>query len=105
MADRPEKPDRREPPPGWKARKRTRVRARPPLPDQKMKALFEMLHAGLAREKCDNTLRLVKRWLKEQGLAFEPVEAWLNENGGYCDCEVVLNAEEAWQEARSEGSR
>ena len=104
MADRPEETDRNKVPAGRKARKRTRLRARPPLPDQQMQALFDMLHGELALEKCDNTLRLVKRWLKEQKLPFEPVEAWLNENGGYCDCEVVLNAEAAWQEEKSGGS-
>jgi len=105
MADRPKKPSREELFALWKATQRTHGEARPPLPDGQMQAMFKMLHDELKRTGCDNTLRLVKRWLKEQGLPFEPVEAWLNENGGYCDCEVVLNAEEAWQEARPDGSR
>jgi hypothetical protein len=25
--------------------------------------------------------------------------AWLHDNGGYCDCEALANAEEAWEAA------
>jgi hypothetical protein len=105
MEDHPDRRRQEEAYALWKAQQRTHGRAKPPLPDQQMQALFDMLKKERALPNCDNTLRRVKRWLKEQKLPFEPVEAWLHENGGYCDCEVLLNAEPAWQEARSGGSR
>lgn len=43
---------------------------------------------------CDNTLRHTMAWLKahyEPGQALEKVLAWIQEQGGYCDCEVMLN--------------
>lgn len=105
MADRPYEPSPEDAFALWKAGQRTRGRAKPPLPEPQMQALFDVLRRERALEKCDTTLRLVKGWLKEQGLAFERVEAWLHENGGYCDCEVLLNAEPAWRKSRSSGKR
>ena len=64
-----------------------------------MRALFDMLDAELPRQGCDHTLRLVLRWLQEEGLPIEQVETWLLENGGCCDCEALANAEQAWHEA------
>ena len=45
-----------------------------PLSEPQMQTLFDMLDAELPLQGCDHTLRLVRRWLSEQGLAIEPVE-------------------------------
>jgi hypothetical protein len=43
--------------------------------------------------ECDNTLKYTKQWIEEEGLSEheEEIINFLNENGGYCDCEVILN--------------
>jgi hypothetical protein len=41
-------------------------------------------------------------WPDTQVNAVVPVERvvlWLNDNGFYCDCEALANAEEAWRHA------
>jgi hypothetical protein len=64
-----------------------------------MKALFDMLDVEFPRQGCDHTLRLTRAWLASKGLPVQPVVAWLEDNGGYCDCEALANAEEAWRHA------
>ncbi len=99
MTNRPDKRTRKEALGLWKAQQRAAARANLPLPNAQMQALFDMLDVELPQRGCDHTLRLVREWLTRQGLNVEPVEAWLHENGGYCDCEALANAEQAWQDA------
>jgi hypothetical protein len=99
MPDRPEKRQRKEALNRWKVQQRSLARAKLPLSDTQMQALFDMLDDQLPREGCDHSLKLVRRWLLEQGLAAPPVEAWLHENGGQCDCEALANSEQAWRDA------
>src|SRR5207248_9229419 len=58
----------------WKAQQRAAARAKLPLPDAQLKALFDMLDADLSRRGCNHTLRLVREWLSRHGLELEPVE-------------------------------
>jgi hypothetical protein len=99
MSNRPDKRKRKEMLDQWKAENRAAARLKLPLLDQQMQAMFDMLDAELPRSGCDHTLRLVRGWLKEQGLAVELVEAWLHQNGGHCDCEALANSEERWRDA------
>jgi hypothetical protein len=99
MADRPEKRGRKEALDGWKAQQRAAARAKLPLPDGQMQGLFAMLNVELPRQGCAHGLRLVRAWLEQQRLPAEPVEAWLHDNGGHCDCEALANARQAWQDA------
>ncbi|HEX2360939.1 MAG TPA: DUF2695 domain-containing protein [Jiangellaceae bacterium] len=45
----------------------------------------------VSRQGCDGTLRLVRHWLKVNRVAPAGVVGNLQADGGYCDCEVVLN--------------
>jgi hypothetical protein len=83
----------------WKADQRTKARAKLPLPNEQMKALFDTLDLELPQRGCDKTLRIVREWCEQYGVAFGPVDAWLVENGGCCDCEALANVEPAWLEA------
>lgn len=53
-------------------------------------------------EGCDNTLRMTMQWLYAHGRPVEDDLAWLADHGGYCDCEVLLNAmpddDDEWNE-------
>lgn len=78
---------------------RAKARALLPLPDAEMKALFDMLDQHLPERGCDHSRMLTEEWLRSHGHPVDPVIQWLDANGGFCDCEVLANAEQAWQEA------
>lgn len=86
----------------WKEQQRSAARAALPLPDADLRDLFDALDAALANEDCDHSRRLTRAFLESRGLPIEPVFAWLDENGGFCDCEVLANVEEHWQSCRGE---
>jgi hypothetical protein len=83
----------------WRDQERGAARARLPLDDAEMEALFSMLGKRLPEAGCDDTRRLTDAWLQERGRSMDSVHRWLDENGGFCDCEVLANSEEAWREA------
>jgi len=105
MANRDDKRRRKEALDRWKADQRAVARAVLPLPDDQMKAMFDMLEVEFPRQGCDRTLRLSRAWLQSKGLPTEAVVAWLHDNGVYCDCEALANAEQAWQDAVRDASR
>ncbi len=59
-----------------------------------MKALFDFVDQRLSESECDHTLRHTIAFLDSQKVSEEPVLSWLEDAGGYCDCEVIANAEE-----------
>mgnify|MGYP000287420412 CR=1 FL=1 len=99
MADRTDKRSRKEKLDCWKADQRAIARAKLPLPDDQMKALFDMLDVEFPRQGCNHSLRLTRGWLESKGLPVDPVVEWLNENGGNCDCGALANSEPAWLDA------
>ncbi|WP_425618270.1 DUF2695 domain-containing protein [Anatilimnocola sp. NA78] len=100
MSDRPDKQSRKTQLQAWRAQQRAAARAKLPLPDEQMQAMFDMLDWALPDRGCDHTLRMVREWAEEAGLSFDAVAAWCLENGGNCDCEVLANCEECWQDAK-----
>jgi hypothetical protein len=102
MAERPDKLQRKERIDRWRADQRAAARAKLPLPNDRMQELFDALDSDVPRSGCDHTLRLTQAWLHRKNIAPEPVLEWLRENGGYCDCEALANAEQAWREAISD---
>ncbi|MBX7102556.1 MAG: DUF2695 domain-containing protein [Gemmataceae bacterium] len=102
MAARPDKQNRKAALTAWKAQKSAAARAKFPLPREQLSAMFDWLDAELSRNECSHTLRLVRDWCSNAGVEARPIELWLNDNGGYCDCEALANAEQAFQEACKE---
>lgn len=68
-----------------------------PMSADHFKELFDYLDQQLEQEGCDDTLSLTESYLDEQGLEHEKVVSWLEEYGGYCDCEVLANVEEHFE--------
>jgi hypothetical protein len=68
-----------------------------------MQQLFEFVDRHLETERCDHSLRLTRSWLADAGLSSDRTVEWLRERGGHCDCEVVANAMEYWEENRGLG--
>ena len=68
-----------------------------PAPKEKIEDLFDYLEIKLEREDCDHTLRYAMQFVMEKRLNFPKITAWLNNNGGYCDCKVVEQIVPAWR--------
>jgi hypothetical protein len=78
----------------WREGQRAEARAELPLPFDELKTMFDMLEAELTRHGCDHTRRLTRCWLEGRSRDAEPVFAWLDQHGGFCDCEVLANVEQ-----------
>ncbi|MCU0354683.1 MAG: DUF2695 domain-containing protein [Cytophagales bacterium] len=61
--------------------------------------LFDYLDNQLEKHKCDNTNKLTLRFLENNKIAnTQRVLRWLADNGGYCDCEILANVEEKFED-------
>ena len=83
-----------------RAQERAKARARFPLPDDVLQALFAAVEKHVAESGCDDTRGFTEEWLGTRGHDTEAVLAWLATAGGYCDCEVVANAMPHWADNR-----
>jgi len=72
-----------------------------PLSVPDLEAMFEMLNVELPLHGCDHSRRLTEAWLVRRGHDVVTVFAWLDEHGGFCDCEVLANVEQHFDEARA----
>jgi hypothetical protein len=75
----------------WKDEQRTSTRAAFPLQSDALEQLFTALDSALEQSGCDHTLRFTEQWLAANVPDREPTIAWLNNHGGFCDCEVIAN--------------
>lgn len=62
-----------------------------PLTIEKLYLLFEYVNENIEKLGCDNTLRFTIRYLEENNFNKEQVIEWLNDKGGYYNCEVLIN--------------
>lgn len=70
-----------------------------PISRDIFKDLFDFLDKELTHSGCDHSLKLTKVFFISKGIDnFEETSEWLNENGGYCDCEVLANVEEKFDD-------
>ena len=60
--------------------------------------LFDYLDAKSEEMGCNHTLRITLEFLESKNVSPDTVVEWLNEKGGYCDCEVLANVEEYFLE-------
>ena len=82
----------------WREQQRKAALAGLPLPVTELRAMFNMLEAELPRKGCDHTRRMTQAWLENRGYDVGPVFAWLDTEGGYCDCEILANVEDRLNE-------
>jgi hypothetical protein len=68
-----------------------------PISQSDLAELFDHLDMALT-VKCDHSLKFTRQFLQVKGLSEATVIPWLGEYGGYCDCEVLANVEEAWEQ-------
>lgn len=65
-----------------------------PFSKETFEELFDYIDEILEAHGCDDTLKYTKEFLQKNNLPLEKSIEWLEENGGYCDCEVLANIED-----------
>ena len=68
-----------------------------PASKEKIEDLFDYLEFKLERDECDHHLRYAMQYMMQKGMNFPKVTAWLNSNGGYCDCKVLEEIASVWR--------
>ncbi len=66
-----------------------------PLDRDALAALVTFVDIHVAAEGCDHTWRFTEQWATEHNMSWDRLEEGLDEFGGYCDCEVVMNCDPA----------
>ena len=70
-----------------------------PISRDDFQNLFDFLDEKFSNEECDDKLTFTFEFLEKKEIKnIEEVESWLRDNGGYCDCEVLYNIEEKFDE-------
>ena len=67
-----------------------------PLAAEELRGLFEYLES-VETSGCDHTAKKTLRYLRSRSLDAERIVPWLQELGGYCDCEVLANVEQQFE--------
>lgn len=69
-----------------------------PMSRDNFKKLFDHLDMHLSDKGCDDTKSLTKAFLLKSKIdKVEEVLEWLAAHGGYCDCEILANAQEQFE--------
>jgi len=76
---------------GVKDEERRRAEAQLPASKELLETLFDSVDRKLGENSCDDTLRFTLEFARANKLDEDRLSDWLNEYGGYCDCEVVAN--------------
>ncbi len=85
----------------WQRQQKAAARAAFPLPDDVLTALFRDVEVRLYELGCDNTPRITRDWLSQHDVDPHSVLAWLEDTGGFCDCEVVANSADHFRTNRT----
>lgn len=64
--------------------------------------LFDHIELKLEETPCNHTLHFAMLFIMNRRLNFPKITAWLNDNGGYCDCKVLESMAEEWRRAFAE---
>jgi hypothetical protein len=77
-----------------RAKERAESRVAFPIAADALTALFDAIDEALSTQPCDRTRRNAQAWLTSHGHPVETTFAWLDEHGGFCDCEVLANVKQ-----------
>lgn len=95
MPDKTEKERRKQIAKELKLKARQEFEKSLPMAHENFKGLFGYLDEQLSDNACDHSLKLSIGFLQSLKLNnIDEITEWLGENGGYCDCEVLANVEE-----------
>ena len=82
----------------WKTEQRTLAKNAFPLTNELLASLFKFVEMSVDMDGCDHSRRFTEEWLISNHVAPKPVLDWLESNGGFCDCEAVINVMQHWEE-------
>ena len=99
MPNRDEKAHRREILQRLRNEERQKTRDSFPASAVLLKGLFKFLDGMLQAQDCDDTLRLTRDFILRNDLKEKEIIEWLEEHGGYCDCEALANVEQVVSDA------
>ncbi len=101
--ERPDKSSRKALLKTWKGGEHQKARALFPLDDSVLATFFDALESLTDSSVCFHDTRHAQRVMDDLALSDESANAlldWCCDNGGFCDCEIVLNTFGHWQESR-----
>jgi hypothetical protein len=101
--DRLSKADRKSRIAVWKDEERAKARDAFPFDDHVLENFFEQLEQRLESERCSHNTVIAETVARGLGLdeaECERLFTWCESEGGFCDCEIVLNTFGHWQENR-----
>ena len=80
--------------------------ARMPLDRAQLEALLGHVAAAVEADGCDHTLAATEAWAAGAGVDLARLREGLEEHGGFCDCEVVMNtdADDVFTPVRTPGA-
>lgn len=64
-----------------------------PISLEMLQNCFDFLDGILAENNCDDTLKFTLDFIEQNNLPKDGLINWLENSGGYCDCEVLANVE------------
>jgi Protein of unknown function (DUF2695) len=99
MPDKDEKVRRKALLHSQREEKRRSIREGLPAPATMMKALFDYIDKRLSSSECDDSPRYATEFIRTNSLPEDAILDWLEEAGGYCDCEAINNAEQILEDA------
>jgi len=70
-----------------------------PAEKEQFEDLFDFIEFRLERETCNHSLRFAMQFMMENNLNFPKLTAWLQQNGGFCDCKVLEQITPEWRKA------
>ena len=68
-----------------------------PMKKELFLELFDYLDEKSETTECQHDFSLTRQFLSDKEVDSEKVLAFLQANGGYCDCEVLFNVEEKFE--------
>lgn len=78
----------------YKSRQKEAFRASLPMSEELFRELFDHLDEQLGEQDCQDDLRLTEAFLTDHSCDVDVVLEWLEDHGGSCDCKVLANIEE-----------
>ncbi len=83
----------------FKAKEKQSFQDSLPMDEEVFWNLFDYLDEHLEEQDgCDHSLSLTRAFLETKGVDVESILEWIVDNGGGCDCEVLYNVEERFEE-------
>ena len=68
-----------------------------PERQQTISKMLDYIEDELWDSECDDHLKHAMKFMMDNRLDFPKLTAWLNSNGGYCDCKVMEQIAPLWR--------